>query len=408
MPQTCAIVGASLAGSEAAWELRERGFEGRVLLVGEEVHGPYDRPPLSKDFLTGTDIIAPPSIRSSSQLQERGIEMITATRVVALRPSEGAIELDNGSTITADKVLLATGSVPRRLPVAGADLPGVHTLRTYDDALALRSGLKAGSQVVVVGAGFIGLEVAASAVQLGCDVTVLESAGQILGRVFGPEVSDTYVDLHRAHGVTIRVESTARAIIGSTHCTAVELNDGTTIGADVVVVGIGVDPAIDLARSAALTVANGILVDHSCATSNESVFAAGDCSSRPTAHAPEPVRLESWHNAVRQGAAAARSMLGEQVHFDELPWMWSDQYDVNMQIIGLPRRDQQLVWRGHPYSTKRIGFFMEGMRVRAAICLNQGRERRPVSGLIVSSVELDPAALADLDTPLRSLAKATV
>jgi len=358
--------------------------------------------------LTRADTTAPPSVRSSSQLEERGIEVITATRAVALRPSEGTIELDGGSMITADKVLLATGSVPRRLSIAGMDLPGVHTLRTYDDALTLRSGLKPGSRVVVVGAGFIGLEVAASAVQLGCDVTVLEGADRILGRVFGPEVSGTYVDLHRAHGVAIRVKTTARAIVGSTRCTAVELNDGTTIGADVVVVGIGVDPAIDLARSAALTVSNGILVDHSCATSNESVFAAGDCSSRPTAYAPAPVRLESWHNAVQQGMAAARSMLGERVHFDELPWMWSDQYDVNMQIIGLPQRDQQLVWRGYPDSTKRIGFFMEGMRVRAAVCLNQGRERRPVSGLILSGVELDPAALADLDTPLRSLVKATV
>lgn len=402
MTATYAIVGANLAGGQAAHELRRCGFDGRIVLIGAEPHLPYERPPLSKDVLLGRTEAAATRIWPEDAYPAAAIEVRLGVRATRLRPSDRRVELDDGSALTVDKVLLCTGATPRRLGIPGLDRVGVHHLRTLDDAVALRAGLTPGARVVVIGAGFIGAEVAAAAVQTGCQVTLLEAAPLPLLRVLGAELAALYSGLHRDHGVDLRVGVNVAAVIGDGSCRAVALDDDTVIDADVVVCGVGVTPATGLAADAGINVTNGVEVDWYGRTSIAEVSAAGDVAARPSSYTDVLIRLESWQNAQNQAIAAARAMVDpEAAAFDDLPWFWSDQYDVRLQLAGFPRPDDTVIWRGDPASYQAAAFYLRNGIVAAVVGLNRPRDVRAGMTLITSRAAVQAQALADESVDLR-------
>ncbi|MGV8873531.1 MAG: NAD(P)/FAD-dependent oxidoreductase [Rhodococcus sp. (in: high G+C Gram-positive bacteria)] len=404
------IVGASLAGARAAQALRTKGFDGEVRLIGAERHAPYDRPPLSKGVLTGktTDT----ALFGTEYWAEQQIELHLGEPVVALHPTERRVELADGATLDADRVLLCTGGAARRLDVPGADLDGVFCLRTADDAAGVKERLVEGANVVVIGAGFIGAEVAASARGLGCAVTIIEIAEVPLGRVLGEEMGRFYGQVHRDHGVTLRLGVGITEIVGGTGASvrAVVLTDGTTIPADVVVVGIGIVPSTELAAGIGAEVADsapgGIIVDDFCETSVQGVFAAGDVANHHNAILGERVRLEHWRNAQNQAAAAAGSMLGERTPFCEVPWFWSDQYDLALQMAGHPSSLDDVVRRGEPGAGPFSFVYLRDGVVRAVLGVNRPSDVRAGMDLIEAGARVDPAVLVDPGTDLRKLARA--
>lgn len=401
-----AIVGASLAGSCAAQTLRAAGHDGPIRLIGAEQHLPYDRPPLSKGLLASTSMPADLTLVPDSQWTELGVDLVLGQPVVALRAGERIVELADGSQVDADQVLLCTGGGARQLDAPGADLLGVFCLRTLEDSLAIRDRLVAGISVVVVGAGFIGCEVAATAQQLGCDVTLVEVSDVPLWRVLGEQMGQFYARLHREEGVRLVTGSGVAEIRGTGSVEHVVLADGTVVPADLVVVGVGIEPSTALAEQIGATVANGIVVDEFCETSVPGVFAAGDVANHPSAVLGGRVRLEHWRNAQNQAAAAARSMLGHREPFCEVPWFWSDQFGLNLQVAGHPAPDHQIVWRGDLDGRRFTAFYLLDGAVRAVVGLNCPGEVRAGIDLIGVSARVDPAVLSDPDTNLRSLARA--
>ncbi len=406
MVETYAVVGASLAGGHAAHRLRSAGFAGRLVLIGDEPHLPYERPPLSKGILTGGQDAASTTLWPEPDFHDAHIELALGTRVTALLPGERRLTLADGRSLAVDRVLLATGSRPRALPVPGAEQTGVHALRTLDDAVRLREALAPGTRVVVVGAGFIGAEVAASARARGCDVTMIEVAALPLQRVLGPEFGRLYAELHRSSGVTVRLDAAVTEIRGDGRCRAVVLADGTELPADLVVYGVGAVPASELAAVAGIETGNGVLVDHFGRTSVPNVFAAGDVAARPSSFADRPVRLETWQNAQNQAISAADAMLGSARPFDEVPWFWSDQYDVNLQIAGLPAPTDEIVWRGDRETFDCTAFYLRDGVVRGAVGLNRKRDIRAAMDLVRLGVPVSAPVLADESVDLRALSRA--
>jgi 3-phenylpropionate/trans-cinnamate dioxygenase ferredoxin reductase subunit len=391
-PSTFVIVGANLAGGRAAETLRKDGFDERIVLVGEEPHRPYMRPPLSKDVLRGESEPESVFVKPVDFYDDNGIELRLGVRATGLDPS-GSVTLSAGETIGFDTCLLATGGRVRTLDVPGAER--VRYLRTLDDAMSL--GLH--GRVVVVGAGFIGAEVAASARQLGCDVTLLEVLPLPLMRVLPPDVAQLYAAIHADHGVDVRlgegVESvTPDAVVGTS---------GRRYAADVVVAGVGIVPADELARDAGLACDDGIVVDERCRTSAPKVFAAGDVARHPNPILGETIRVEHFQNAQNQGRAAARAMLGHAEPFAEVPWFWSDQYDVNLQMLGHPSAADETVLRGSIGERSFTVFYVRGDRVRAAIALNRGIDIGATRRLIERAVPVSPARLRDPGVAIRDL-----
>ena len=398
--KTFAIVGASLAGAHAAHQLRKEGFDGRILLIGAETHLPYDRPPLSKGVLLGTVEPAATALWSQADHAQADIEVMLATRVTRIRPTQRALELDDDSDIMVDRILLCTGAHPRTLAVPGLELSGVHPLRTLEDAVLIRDALQPGARVVVIGFGFIGAEVAAAAAIRGCRVTLLEAAALPMQRVLGATVGQRYCDLHKEHGVEVRLSSGVTEIRGKDHCRAVVLTDGNETPADVVVYGVGVTPSTELAEAAGINVANGIVVDAHCRTSIDGVFACGDVAARPSSFATANIRIESWQNAYKQGVAAAKSMLGSNEPFDDLPWFWTDQYDVKMQMAGLPSPTDETIWRPAPNGRDGVALYVSEGLCRAVVGFNRPREVRAGTELIRRRVPINRAALADASVDL--------
>jgi len=357
---TVAIIGASIAGVRAAETLRSDGFDGRVVLIGDEPRLPYDRPPLSKQVLTGHLAPGDTTLHPAEFYDERAIDLFLGRRATALRPWASTVELDDGSSIRAERVLLATGGRPRRLTVDGAHLAGVHTLRTADDASAVAESLVAADSVVVVGAGFIGAEVAASARQVGCRVTCIEAAALPLRRVLGEEIAQRLADEHRQRGVDLRTGTEVAQILGEGRVQAVLTSDGARLPADLVVVGVGIDPSVELARAIGLACGNGIHVDQWAATPNPAVYAAGDVANIPSATLGRRVRHEQWQHAFDHGAVAARAMLGRRTPSADIPWFWSDQYDLTLQLAGYPELGSEIVWRGEPDSDRFCAFYVRG------------------------------------------------
>ncbi|MEM5296641.1 3-phenylpropionate/cinnamic acid dioxygenase ferredoxin--NAD(+) reductase subunit [Burkholderia sp. JPY481] len=401
---TFVIVGAGQAGANAAAELRHQGFDGRIVLVGDEAHAPYERPPLSKDVL-----LRPEETRCAMYAddfyQQKRIELRLGVTVVGLDLSSHVLALSTGESVAFDKLLIATGARARRLPLLDALGEGVHTLRTLDDARRLRDDLRPGRHVIVVGAGVIGLEIASSAVDLGARVTVLEAGPRAMGRNAPSMLADWLCDVHRGRGVELifgaQIESAAR--VGGE--IVLTLGDGTTVTGDTVLYGVGAIPDTALAEAAGLAIANGIAVDAQYRTSHPDVFAAGDVAGRQDPVTGRVVRLETWENAQNQGVAAARAMLGLTVEAPGAPWFWTDQCGLNIQLVGEMAASDWVV-RGALDAPPAVLFGLDaGGALTGAITVNQGRDMRSLRELVARHVVLAREVLADSAQSLRNLAK---
>jgi 3-phenylpropionate/trans-cinnamate dioxygenase ferredoxin reductase component len=400
--QTFVIVGASLAGAKAAETLRTEGFAGRVVLVGAEPERPYERPPLSKDYLQGKAERDKVFVQEASFYSDHDIELRVGERVTELDPGHRELALGTGKRLSFDRLLLATGAEPRRLSVPGGDLEGIHYLRTLADSDALRQRLGAGGKLVVVGAGWIGAEVAASARQLGADVTVIDPFSVPLERVLGSEVGAIYRDVHRDHGVELLLGTGVSAFDGSSRVERVSTDDGREIECDTVVVGVGVEPRTQLAADGGLAVDNGILVDERLETSVPGIFAAGDVANHLHPLLGR-LRVEHWANALNQGPAAARGMLGSSEAYERLPYFFSDQYDVGMEYSGHASEWDRVVFRGDVGKREFIVFWLSGDRVLAGMNVNVWDVTEPIQRLIRERVAVRDDRLADTDVPLEEL-----
>ena len=400
---TIAIVGAGMAGAKTAQALRADGFDGRIVLFGSEPHRPYERPPLSKQYLMGTAEREAVFVHPADWYPEHNVELRSSTVVTALDCASRTVTSDDGDTLHYDQLLLATGATPRRLPVPGADAVGVHYLRSLDDCEALKSRFIAGSDLVVIGAGWIGLEVTAAARAAGVAVTLVESAQLPLLRVLGPEIAEVFAGLHREHHVDLRFNQVTSAIITDDGVvTGVQLQDGTVLAADTVVVAVGVEPATSLAGPAGLQLDNGIVVDDSLRTSDRHVFAAGDVANAFHPVLGRHIRVEHWANALNQPATAAAAMLGRDASYRALPYFFTDQYDLGMEYVGYaePAGDHRLVVRGDLGGREFIAFWLSGDRVAAGMNVNVWDVIDPIKALINSGAAVDPARLADPEVPL--------
>ena len=401
---TIVVIGAGQAGGWAARTLRDEGFAGRIVLIGDEAHPPYERPPLSKAVLSGEASPESVHLLSAETMAALSIEWQGSTRVARLDRAAKRVMLSDGRTIGYDKVILCTGGRARTLDVPGADLPSVHTLRTIDDALRLAPALRAGARVAVVGGGWIGLEVAATARKRGAQATVIEAMRRLCERSVPAALSACLLDLHAAHGTEVLLEASVASFARTADgALAVRLADGREIACDVAVVGIGLVPNDELAREAGLQCDGGVLVDAQCRTSDPDVFAAGDLAVARNGWAGRSMRLESWQNAQEQGIVAAKAALGVEAHYDPLPWFWSDQHGVNLQIYGVPMPSHQLVVRGQPTASGFLFFYLEDKRVVAALGGNAARDLRFARRLIERRTPVRPEDLADESVPLAKL-----
>jgi 3-phenylpropionate/trans-cinnamate dioxygenase ferredoxin reductase component len=402
--RTFVIVGASLAGAKAAETLREEGFDGRLVVVGAEDDRPYERPPLSKDYLRGEVGREKVYVHDEGFYADHDIELRLGRRAVSLNTTSGELALDDGERLRYDRLLLATGAEPRRLSVPGSELDGVLSVRSVADSDALRERLDHGGAMVVVGAGWIGAEVAASARQRGLEVTVLDPLAVPLERVLGAEVGAVYRDIHADHGVQMLMGTGVEAFEGATSVERVRTSDGRLLECDVVVVGVGVRPRTELAAQAGIATDNGILVDEHLQTSAPGVFAAGDVANAQHPFYAERIRVEHWANALHQGPLAARTMLGRADAYDRLPSFFSDQYDVGMEYTGFAREWDRVVFRGDPATREFIAFWMVEDRIVAGMNLNVWDVTGPIERLIRERVAVDNRRLADPGVPLEELA----
>jgi 3-phenylpropionate/trans-cinnamate dioxygenase ferredoxin reductase component len=405
--RTLAIVGASLAGAKAAEAARESGYDGRVVLIGDEGTAPYERPPLSKAVLRGEAEPASTRVHPEDFYGEHEIELVTE-RAVALDTTSRRVELAGGDTLAFDAAILATGAEPRRLSVPGAELQGVHYLRTVDDSTRLRDAIRASSRVAVVGAGWIGCEVAASARQMGADVVLIAPARLPLGRVLGDEMGDVFRRLHADHGVQLRLGVGVGELRGSGSVDEVVLSDGTTEGADLVVVGIGVAPRTDVAGPASgLAVDNGIVVDQHLETNVAAVYAAGDVANAWHPRYRRHVRVEHWANALNQGTTAGRNVAGWREVYDRLPYFFSDQYDLGMEYVGLSSSGDDLVVRGDLEAREFVAFWHRDGVVRAAMNVNVWDVVEDLKLIVGAQRPVDLGRLVDPSVALGDVVGAT-
>jgi 3-phenylpropionate/trans-cinnamate dioxygenase ferredoxin reductase subunit len=397
------IVGASLAGAKAAEALREEGYAGRLVLIGEESHRPYERPPLSKAYLRGEVGLDKAYAHEADFYDDRDIELRLSTTVRALDVGAQEVELDSGERIGYRAALLTTGATPRRLTVPGADLGGVFYLRTVPDADRLRDSITEGCHLVVIGAGWIGSEVAASARQMGADVAVVEVAQLPLERVLGPELGRFYRDVHADHGVALHLGVGIGELRGSGRVEEVVLADGRTLPADLVVAGVGVSPRTELAEAAGLALDNGVLTDEHLASSAPGVWAAGDVANAWHPVLERRVRLEHWSSALHQGPAAAKNMMGQVTPYDRVPYFYSDQYDVGMEYSGLATDWDEVVFRGDPSTREFIAFWVKDGRVLAGMNVNVWDVADDIAKLVASKQPVEAARLVDADVSLSAL-----
>lgn len=399
------IVGGGQAGGEGAIALREGGYQGPVTIVGDEPYPPYERPPLSKALLLGEASIESTYLRGGGVFAERDIALKPGIRVAAIDRAGKGVGLSDGSGLAYDKLLLATGAVVRKLPLPSADLAGVFYLRTIADTLSIRERLTPAATIVVIGGGYIGLEVAASARKRGAAAIVVEVADRIMNRVVAPELSAYFAAIHRGHGVQIRTQTTVAAIEGDHAVRAVRLSTGETIAADIVVIGVGIAPDTALAAAAGLGIENGVKVDEFGATSDPDIYAAGDVTNHWNPLLGRYVRLESWQNAQNQAIAAAKAMIGQPAPYAEVPWFWSDQYDLNLQLVGAPLAWDQVVRRDGGDPNRFTLFYLAGGKLVAANAVNNARDIRPARQLIAKGTPLTPGELADPGVRMQDLVK---
>lgn len=403
--QTYVVIGAGQAGGWAAKTLRDEGFEGDVIIVGDENFAPHERPPLSKEVLLGdaekeSCLLWPPGT-----LEDANIEMRLGETVAAISPDDHVVTFASGETIAWNKLLIATGGRARSLDVEGVNLEGVFTLRTIDDAEGIRSRLVEGANVVVIGAGWIGLEVAAAARKRGANATVVEVADRVCARALTADMSQWVHALHERNGVDIRLTMAFSHFAGNGDVQKAVLGDGTELDCDIAVIGIGLIPNTELAESAGLAVDNGIVVDENGQTSHPDIYAAGDVTNHPNPLLGRRVRLESWENAQNQAINAAKAMLGAKESYAEIQWFWSDQYDANIQMMGLPEDWDQTVTRGDREAGEFIEFYLKDGELQGAAAINNPRDLRFTRRMITSGKKFDADALADPGIKLQKLMK---
>lgn len=399
-----AIVGAGLAAARAAEGLRKEGYEGSITILGDEPERPYLRPPLSKEYLRGEGDREQVYVHPAAFYAEQRIELRLATTVRAIEPASREVLLDGEEHVPFDRLLIATGARPRTLTVPGAELPGVMTLRTMVDADAIRGAANDAERVVVVGAGWIGSEVAASLRTLGRTVVLIAPEAAPLERVLGTEIAGVYRDLHVEHGIKWRPGSTVQRIIGTDRVEGIETSAGERISAELVVAGIGVQPRTELAVSAGLAVGDGIEVSDTLETSVPGIFAAGDVASAWHPFYERRLRTEHWANAKFQGSAAGRSMLGGTAPYDRIPYFYSDQYDLGMEYTGWASPSDRLVVRGSLADREFVAFWLADDRVVAGMNANVWDVAKPIERLIRSRAVVDPGALADPSVAIDELA----
>lgn len=403
MQQQFVIVGANLAGGTAAITLREEGFDGKIVLIGAEPQLPYERPPLSKEYLQGKKSFEETLLKPVPFYAEHHIQTRLGVQATRVDPREKVVELEDGDRVSYDKVLIATGVRNRRLRLPGAALEGIYSLRTMADADRIRAECRGGRRAVLIGMGFIGSEVAASLRHYGVEVTVIESFKTPLCRVLGEQIGRIFEDFHREHGVQMFFEETVTAFEGKHRVQRVVTGSDRRIECDFVVVGVGVEPVTDLVIGAGVKIENGIVVDEYCQTNVEGIYAAGDVANHSHPIFGRLVRVEHWQNAIHQGQAAARSMLGKREPYQDIHWFWSDQYDYNVQYAGFHSGWDELIVRGRPDERNIVAFYMQQSRIVAAVAINRGKDILRAMSLIKARVQVDPDKLRDENVDLRSL-----
>ncbi len=403
---TFVIVGAGLAGGGAAATLRQEGFDGRVILIGAEPQPPYERPPLSKEYLRGELSFESTLVQPSGFYDENGIETRFGVRATRVDAAERMVVLDGGERVEYDKLLIATGGQNRRLPISGLDLEGIYDLRTGADSDRIRAEIAPGRKAVVMGMGFIGSEVAASLRQSGVDVVVVDRNTVPLRRVLGEEVGRVIEEIHRDHGTSMIFEDKVAAFEGAGRVERVTTARGRRIECDFVVVGLGTEAVTELLASTGAEIDNGVVVDEHLWTGVEGIYAAGDVANHYHPVFERRIRVEHWHNALKQGQAAARNMLGIDEPYHEIPWFWSDQYEHNLQYAGFHTEWDELVVRGSMDERNFMAFYRKDGRILAAVAINRGRDLRRAMQLIKIQAEIAVAQLCDLGIDLRTLAGA--
>lgn len=406
---TIVVVGGGQAAVELAFGLRKGGHGGRVVIISEESHPPYQRPPLSKGYLTGKVGLGDLYLRPMATYEEAKIELMLNTRVQTLDRSAQQLILDNGNSVGYDLLALTVGGRPRQLPILHQERnsTNVHYLRSIVDVDALREQARPGRRVVIIGGGYIGLEAAAVAVALGAEATVVEAMPRVLARVTAPHMSEFYESVHRSHGV--RIVTGASVIAANTddrtsEVASVTLDSGEVLETDVLVVGVGLVPNTELAEEAGLAVDGGIVVNEACQTSDPLIYAAGDCTKHPSQlHGGDLVRVESVSNAVEQGRVAARNMLGNEAVHAAIPWFWSDQYDLKLQMVGRSANHDEIVTRGNPEEKSFSTFYLAAGRLIGADTVNRPTDFAWARRLVAKDVPVQVAALADEGVPLKSL-----
>ncbi|MDA7784438.1 FAD-dependent oxidoreductase [Pseudomonadales bacterium] len=394
------IIGAGHAAGQAAASLRQAKFAGPITIIGDEAHVPYQRPPLSKQYLAGTQLADKVYLRAEKFYADKDIQLMLDTRATQIDPSTKTINLDNGETIAYEKLLISTGSRPRKLSIEGSDLSGIHYLRTMDDVDGIRADVKPGANLVIVGGGYIGLEVAAVGIELGMNVHVLEMEERILQRVTTPEMSAYYHKLHTDRGVHIHTQTGVTGFSGNGSVEKVLCGD-ESFDADIVIVGIGIIPNTEIAEEAGIHCENGIVVDDHCRTSDPDIYAAGDCTNHPNPLMNKRLRLESVPNAMDQARVSTANMLGDDKVYAAIPWFWSDQYDLKLQMVGFSADGDSQVLRGDMDTHQFAIFYLKDGKVVAADAVNSPKEFMLCKQLVGKPA--DAAKLADPETDLKSL-----
>ena len=403
MSETLIIVGGGQCAGQAIATLRQEGFKGRVVLVGEEPHPPYQRPPLSKRFLSGELPLERVYLRPLTFYETNDVDLRLNTKVECVHRAARRVVLDDGTALQYDKLLLATGSRPRELNLPGVDLAGIHYLRRISDVEHIQNHLKPGNKMIVVGGGYIGLEVTAVGRQAGLEVTVLEMQDRILNRVTSPTMSDYLAKIHRENGVDIRCDVHIEGFEGRERVERVVCSDGK-LDADLVVIGIGIVPNVELAEAADLECNNGILVDEYCRTADERIFAAGDCTNHPNSLLDRRLRLESVHNAMEQGKTAAVNLGGQRRVYAEMPWFWSDQFDIKLQMVGLSDGFDQLVQRGSMEDKSFLVFYLKDGVLIAVDAVNNPRDFMACRKLVSQKLRIAPERLSDSTVTMQEMA----
>jgi len=404
MISTIVVVGGGQAGAQAVDTLRREGFAGRLLLICDEPALPYQRPPLSKRYLSGELTAERLPFRHSAFYEEHRVELRLGLAAVALDPRARRLELADGEALSYDRLLLCLGATARRLTCPGADLPGLHYLRTVADVMLIRAAIKPGSHVVLIGGGYIGLEAAATCRQMGCEVTVLELADRVMNRVVAPSVSQFFAQEHRAQGIRISCNTRVTRLEGTGRIERVVCADGSVVAADAVIVGVGAVPSTALAGDAGLACNDGIIVDEYCRTQDEAIFAAGDCTNHPSPRYGRRVRIESVDNAFEQAKTAALNLLDRKIAHDRVPWFWSDQFDSKLLIAGLSLDYDQQVLRGDPASRSFSVCYLKGKELVAVEAINHSKDYMAARKLIAERAQMNAAKLADPNLALKEAA----